>query len=77
MDETTPTTLNDRIDALEAEVKYLFNNAGAPTDGTEGTFAGYARTGSLLIDTVNGALYQNTGTKDAPYWLLVGAQSSA
>jgi hypothetical protein len=76
MDETTPISLNDRIDAIEAEVKYLFHNAGAPSDGEEGTFAGFARTGSLLIDTVNGVLYINTGAQAAPYWLTVGNQAS-
>ncbi|MCI2421504.1 hypothetical protein MOQ72_29125 [Saccharopolyspora sp. K220] len=32
-------------------------NAGAPTSGAGGTYAGTAVVGSLLIDTANGALY--------------------
>lgn len=46
-------------------------NAGAPTNGTSGTYAGYASIGSLLIDTVGGGLYQNTGTVASPTWTLI------
>lgn len=45
---------------------FVFTNAGAPTNGTTG--ADWAGKGSLCIDTTNGALYQNTGTKASPTW---------
>ena len=43
-------------------------NAGAPTSGTSGTLVGIAQPGSLLIDTTNKALYQNTNTAASPTW---------
>lgn len=48
-------------------------NAGAPTDGTTG--ATVCGIGTLLIDTTNGILYINTGTKASPTWTKVGTQS--
>jgi hypothetical protein len=47
-------------------------NPGAPT-GT--TLAGHAGKGCLLIDTTNGVLYINTGTKATPTWTKVGTQT--
>jgi|GEM_PF-2161494 len=53
----------------EAEpTQHLWTNAGAPTDGTEGTLAGSAEPGDLLIDTTNKKVYQNTNTKASPTW---------
>ncbi len=46
-------------------------NAGAPTSGTSGTLVGIAQPGSLLIDTTNKALYQNTNTAASPTWTAV------
>lgn len=46
----------------------IFPNAGAPSDGTSGTFAGFAGPGSLCIDVTNGAIYINTNTKASPTW---------
>lgn len=46
-------------------------NAGVPTNGTSGTYAGYSAVGSLLIDTTGGGLYQNAGTIASPTWVLV------
>ena len=48
----------------------VVTNAGAPSNGTSGTAAGVAKPGSLLIDTVNGAIYIYTNTKDSPTWTL-------
>ncbi len=48
-------------------------NAGAPTDGTSGTFAGFAGPGSLLIDTTNTNLYMNENTKASPTWVDITA----
>jgi len=53
----------------EAEpTQHLWTNNGAPTDGTEGTLAGSAEPGDLLIDTANKKVYQNTNTKASPTW---------
>jgi hypothetical protein len=52
-------------------------NAGAPTDGTSGTFAdGAIATGTLLVDTTNGNLYVNQSTAASPVWALVGSVGS-
>jgi hypothetical protein len=48
---------------------------GAPTSGTSGSYATFAGIGTLLIDTTNGKLYINTGTKASPTWTVVGAQT--
>lgn len=45
-----------------------FVNAGAPTDGTSGTYAGYAAPGAILYDYTNGAAYLNVNTKASPIW---------
>lgn len=45
---------------------FVFTNAGAPTNAVTG--ADWAGKGSLCIDTTNGTLYQNTGTKASPTW---------
>ena len=50
-------------------------NAGAPTNGTSGTLAGYAGPGCLLTDTTNAKLYINTNTKASPTWTVVGTQT--
>lgn len=47
---------------------WQFAAAGVPTDGTTGTGAGWAGTGSLYVNTTAGTLYQNTGTKASPTW---------
>lgn len=44
----------------------VYIKAGAPTDAV--TLAGIAEKGSLLSDSTNGVLYQNTGTKASPVW---------
>lgn len=46
----------------------VFTNAGAPSNGTSGTLAGVAPPGSLLVDTTNKNLYQNTNTLASPTW---------
>lgn len=50
-----------------------FTNAGLPTGGL--TLAGVAAKGALLIDTTNGVLYINTGSKATPTWTMVGGQA--
>jgi hypothetical protein len=48
--------------------QYLYEHAGVPTDGTNGTYAHIALPGALLIDTDAKTLYQNTGTQASPVW---------
>lgn len=50
-----------------------FTNAGAPTNGTNGTLAGVAVPGSLLVDTTSKAHYINTNTAASPTWTLRSA----
>jgi hypothetical protein len=48
-------------------------NAGPPTSGTSGTYAGQAGPGAILIDFTNGVLYVNNGlTTGSPSWVGVG-----
>lgn len=53
----------------------LYTTAGAPVDYTDGTppatGEGEAGKGSLAIDTTNGKLYVNGGSKAQPVWKLV------
>ncbi|MDE2426235.1 MAG: hypothetical protein KGO96_10065 [Elusimicrobia bacterium] len=49
----------------------VWPNAGAPTSGTSGTFAGVAQPGDLLSDMTNKVLYQNTNTQASPTWTQV------
>lgn len=55
----------------------IFHNAGSPTNGTSGTGAGIAGKGALLIDTTNGALYQNTNTLASPTWTQIAEGSNS
>jgi hypothetical protein len=49
----------------------VVTGAGAPTNGTDGTFAGRAAPGSMYVRTSNGSIYSNTGTKSSPSWTLL------
>lgn len=53
----------------------IYFTAGAPVDYTDGSPAatgeGLAGIGSLCVDTTNGKLYINGGTKAQPVWKLV------
>lgn len=57
----------------EPLTKRMWQYAGSPSDGTSGTYAGdeWLETGDILIDTSNGNLYQNEGTKASPTWTPV------
>ena len=56
----------------DVQSEYLLRNAGGPTSGTSGTFAGEARPGALLWDSTNYVLYINEGaTQASPYWTPV------
>jgi len=47
---------------------YILPFDGAPTNGTSGTFAGFAGPGTLLLDFTNGVAYINTNTQASPTW---------
>ena len=49
----------------------IIKNAGSPTDGPTGTGAGKANIGSVCLDTTNGKIYVQGGTKASPVWKLV------
>lgn len=69
------TNISAALRALADNSVLVQVNAGAPSNGTSGTLAGYAGKGMLLIDTTNGKLYINTNTKASPTWTVVGAQT--
>lgn len=50
----------------------VWPHAGAPSNGTSGTFAGTAQPGDLLVDTTNKVTYQNTNTSASPTWTQLG-----
>lgn len=52
-----------------------FLNAGVPTNSV--TLAGVAPKGSLVLDTTNGVLYQNTNTLAAPTWTALTTATGA
>ena len=62
----------ERTNALTGTSKRPFIKAGVP-GGTD--FDGEAEKGDLCIDSTNGKLYINTGTKASPTWTVVGAQT--
>ena len=45
--------------------------AGAPLSGTSGHGAGSVNPKDLLMDSTNGTLYMNEGTRASPYWTPV------
>lgn len=53
---------------IEGALRRCWRNAGTPTDGTSGTYAGSADPGDILIDTTNTKLYVNTNTAASPTW---------
>ena len=56
---------------VAGSLRRAWRNAGTPTNGTSGTYAGIAEIGDLLIDTTNKRLFQNTGTQASPTWAQV------
>ena len=60
---------------IEGSRQRPFYNAGAPVNGTSGTFAGIADKGAILLDTTNGKAYINTNTQASPTWTVAGTQS--
>lgn len=53
-----------------------WTNAGAPSNGTNGTLAGVANPGDVLIDTTNAVAYINTNTQASPTWTGLGSGAS-
>lgn len=56
---------------VAGSLRRTWRNAGAPTNGTSGTYAGIAEPGDLLIDTTNMHLFINTNTQASPTWSKV------
>jgi hypothetical protein len=46
----------------------FFITTSSPTNGTSGTYAGFAGTGAVLIDSDDGSMYVNVGTLASPIW---------
>lgn len=59
-------------DVPNLSTKGIFQTSGAPSNGTSGTFAGYAPPGAAIVDVASGIVYLNQGTLASPVW----AQSS-
>lgn len=59
--------------AVAGSLRRVWNNAGAPTSGTSGTYAGSVAPGDLLVDTTNGIVYKNTNTTASPTWVPLPA----
>lgn len=70
----TPINIFAMIRALVNNSCPIVTNAGTPTSGVSGTYAGQAGPGSLLIDFTNTVLYMNLGTLASPTWVSVGDQ---
>jgi hypothetical protein len=49
----------------------IFLHAGAPSNGTNGTYANVAGPGDMLIDTTNLNLYMLKGTSASPTWTQI------
>ena len=65
------------IPFLKPGIRFLKNagigtGAGAPTNGTSGSYAGKLNKGSLYLDSTNGNVYINVGTQASPTWQLLG-----
>ena len=71
----TPINMFAMLRALINNGVPILTNAGAPTNGTSGTFVGQAGPGALLIDYTNAVLYQNTNTAASPTWTDVSLSS--
>ncbi len=68
---------NESSNYVAGSLRRSWRNAGVPTDGTSGTYAGVCDKGDLLIDTTNAKLYQNTNTQASPTWSSVGDIATA
>ena len=55
----------------------VVGNAGPPTNGTSGTFAGVASKGQILVDTTNAVLYMNINTQASPTWTVITPYNSS
>ena len=73
----TPPNIFAMIRALVNNNVPILTNAGAPSSGTTGTYAGIAGPGTPLIDFTNANLYINSGTILSPTWSIVAKGSFA
>ena len=53
----------------------LFRTAGAPVNGTSGSFANQALPGAQLVREDTGVHYANTNTQASPTWTVIGTQT--
>lgn len=53
----------------------LLSSVATPTDGTSGTGANECGIGSLHVNSTDGKVRTQTGTKASPTWTIVGTQS--
>ena len=72
----TPINMFAMLRALINNGCPFLTNAGAPTSGTSGTYAGQAGPGSVLIDFTNKNIYVNTNTLASPTWSIIGQFSA-
>ena len=72
----TPINMWAMLRALINNGTPILTNAGAPTSGASGTFAGQAGPGALLIDYTNKNLYINIGTLATPIWSAIAGGSA-
>ena len=62
---------NESAYVIAGSLRRSFRNAGDPTNGTSGTYAGIADPGDILIDTTNKKIFQNTNTAASPTWSML------
>ena len=68
---------NESAYTITGALRRVWRNAGAPVDGTSGTYAAIAEKGDLLIDTSHAKLYMNTNTKASPTWTEKASSGAA
>ena len=61
---------NESSNIIAGSLRRVWRYAGAPVDGTSGTYAGIVEKGDLLIDSTNANLYQNSNTQASPTWTI-------
>lgn len=66
-----PVIESGHAEPVEVALQRILVKAGALAGGD---FNAQAEKGQLAIDSTNGKLYINTGTKAATVWTVVGAQ---
>jgi hypothetical protein len=73
----TPINIFAMMRAMVNNNVPFLTNAGAPTNGTSGTFVNLAGPGAILVDYSNANIYVNTNTLASPTWTRIGGASGA